>query len=224
MGQNKKPFIKRVIDHLKAKHRAKKETSYRKRHTASINRKWREMNPHNHTVPAHKWYEKYFPIDRVHVGANSYGPIRVEQFSQNDGQLYIGAFCSIASGVTFLLGGEHDYRNVSTYPFKFYYLHEAEALSKGDIVIDDDVWIGYDCLILSGVHLARGTVVAAGSVVVSSTEPYSIIGGNPAKLIKKRFSDKTIERLMKIDFSKWDEKFIMENMQRLYTHVEEGKK
>ena len=158
------------------------------------------------------------------MGANTYGPIRVEQFSQYDGQLYIGAFCSIAYNVTFLLGGEHDYRNVSTYPFKAYYLHEEEALPKGDIVIDDDVWIGYGCLILSGVHLARGTVVAAGSVVVSSTEPYSIIGGNPAKLIKKRFSDETIERLMKIDFSKWDEKFIVNNIERLYTHVEERTK
>lgn len=195
----------------------------RMRHVAEINRKWRKMNPHNHTRPAHKWNEQYFPVDKVHVGANSYGPIRVKQFSPNDGQLYIGAFCSIAANVTFLLGGEHDYRNVSTYPFKAYYLHEAEALSKGDIVIDDDVWIGFGCLILSGVHLARGTVVAAGSVVVSSTEPYSIVGGNPAKLIRKRFSDATIARLMKINFSRWDEEFIVKNIDRLYTHVEEEK-
>ena len=166
------------------------------------------------------WRRGYFPIDSVHVGANSYGPLRVIPFSQYDGQLYIGAFCSIAGGVTFLLGGEHDYRNVSTYPFKAYYLQEGEALSKGDIVIDDDVWIGYGCIILSGVHLARGTVVAAGSVVVSSAEPYSIIGGNPARLIKKRFTDETIGRLMKIDFSTWDEEFIVNNIERLYTHVD----
>lgn len=210
----KKSIFKRIEEKIK------RREIYRRWHTHNLNHKWMRMNAHNHTCPAHQWYEIDFPIERVHVGAETYGPLRVLQFSQYDGQLYIGSFCSIAAGVTFLLGGEHDYRNVTTYPFKAYYLHETEALSKGDIVLDDDVWVGFGATILSGVHLARGTVVAAGSVVVSSSEPYSIIGGNPAKLIKKRFSDETIERLMKIDFSKWDEKFIMENMQRLYTLVE----
>ena len=187
----------------------------------SIKKKWRKMNAHNFTGVGHKWNESPFPLDKVHVRNYTYGSLNVTQYSQFDGQLYIGHFCSIAPEVRFLLGGEHDYRNISTYPFKFYFNNrETEAPSKGDIHVEDDVWIGTRCLILSGVTLARGTVVAAGSVVVKSTEPYSIIGGNPAKLIKKRFSDEKIAELMKIDFSTWDEKYVHEHLKELYTHVE----
>ena len=184
-----------------------------------IRKKWRKMNPHNYTNVGHKWNDVAFQLDKVHVGNYSYGSLHVTSYKYG-GQLYIGHFCSIASNVHFLLGGEHDYRNVSTFPFKYYFIHEREALSKGDIVVEDDVWIGTGCIILSGVHLGRGTVVAAGSVVVKSTEPYSIIGGNPAKLIKKRFSDEKIQEFMKIDYSTWDAKFIRDNIDQLYTHVE----
>ena len=76
------------------------------------------------------WRRGYFPIDSVHVGANTYGPLKVIPLNQYDGQLYIGAFCSISGGVTFLLGGEHDYHNVSTYPFKACYLQEGEATAS----------------------------------------------------------------------------------------------
>lgn len=178
------------------------------------------MNAHNITVVGHKWNEGAFPLDKVHVGNYTYGSLNVTKYSKFDGQLYIGHFCSIAPEVRFLLGGEHDYRNPSSFPFKYWFTGETEAPSKGDIIVEDDVWIGTRCLILSGVTLARGTVVAAGSVVVKSTEPYSIIGGNPAKLIKKRFSDEKIAELMKIDFSTWDEKYLHEHLNELYTHVE----
>lgn len=185
-----------------------------------VRRKWEAMNRHNHTGVGHKWDQTPFPLDKVHVGNYTYGPLHVEQYSQYDGQLYIGHFCSIAPEVKFLLGGEHDYRNISTFPFKYWFNHETEAPSKGDIHVEDDVWIGTRCLILSGVTLARGTVVAAGSVVVKSTEPYSIVGGNPAHLIKKRFSEETIAELMKIDFSQWDEKYVRDHIEQLYTHME----
>ena len=197
----------------------KRQYELRKR-AYKIRHKWEDMNRHNHTSVGHRWDEAPFPLDKVHVGNYTYGSLHVTQYSQYDGQLYIGHFCSIAPEVRFLLGGEHDYRNPSSFPFKYWFTGETEAPSKGDIIVEDDVWIGTRSLILSGVTLARGTVVAAGSVVVKSTEPYSIVGGNPAHLIKKRFSDETIAKLMQIDFSKWDEKYVLDNMERLYTHIE----
>lgn len=183
-------------------------------------RKWRKMNKHNFTICDNAENESLFPINKVHVGKYSYGPLRVIPYSEYDSDLYIGNFCSIAGNVTFLLGGEHQYNYISTYPFKAIFLREGEAQSKGDIIVEDDVWIGYGATILSGVTLARGTIVAAGSVVVKSTEPYSIIGGNPAKLIKKRFSETTIEKLMRISFNGWDEKYIQKNINSIYKELE----
>lgn len=183
-------------------------------------RKWRVRNKHNHTYCANSIKDSLFPLDKVHVGEYTYGPLRVIPYSIYDADLYIGNFCSIASDVCFLLGGEHDYHHLSTYPFKAMLLGQDEAISKGDIIIEDDVWIGRSSIVLSGVTLARGTIVAAGSVVVKSTEPYSIVGGNPAILIKKRFTKSTIDKLMRIPFNNWDEKYILENLDKIYEELE----
>ena len=98
-------------------------------------------------------------------------------------------------------------------------LHQEvqEATTKGKIELEDDVWIGKDAVIMSGVILRRGTVVAAGSVVTKSTEPYTIVGGNPARLIRKRFDDKTIQQLLSVDFNKLTETFIRRNIDKLYS-------
>lgn len=181
-----------------------------------VRRKWSQRNPHNYTVCANRKNEVLFPIDKVRVGNYTYGPLRVMSYGISDGCLYIGNFCSIARDVCFLLGGEHDYRNMSTYPFKHFFRGESEAMSKGDIIVEDDVWIGHGATIVSGVVLSRGTVVAAGSVVVKSTEPYSIVGGNPARLIKKRFPESVICKLEKIPFEKWDREYIINNMDEIY--------
>ena len=137
------------------------------------------------------------------VGKFTYGPLNVKSYGSNDEFLEIGDFCSIADGVKFILGGEHKFNTFSTYPFRriFFDNNYTETFSKGPIIVEDDVWIGTDALMLSGVKLSRGTVVAAGSVVVKSTEPYSIVGGNPAKLIKKKFDYKIIEQLINFDFN-----------------------
>ena len=105
-------------------------------------------------------------------------------YSSKDAGLSIGSFCSFAEGVTFMLGGGHRYDTPLTFPFAVIFENVEESISKGRIVVEDDVWIGANAIIMSGVTLSKGTIVATGSVVTKNTEPYSIVGGVPAKLIR----------------------------------------
>ena len=105
----------------------------------------------------------------------------------------------------------------STYPFKVMVLGEKrEAWSKGPIIVEDDVWIGTRAIILSGVRIGKGAVIAAGTVVTKDIPPYAIVGGNPAKIIKFRFEQDVINELMKVDFAKIDKNFISTNIDLLY--------
>ena len=176
---------------------------------------WRKANPHNDTVMG-----ICFGISDVNVGDFTYGILNV--VSHNSGaKLTIGCFCSIASNVTFILNGEHRTDCLSTFPFKAHCIKnpEPEAVSKGDITIDDDVWIGTGAIIMSGVHIKRGAVIAAGAVVTKDVEAYSIVGGIPAKTIKKRFDEKTIRKLMAVDFRKLDRVTIEKHIEDLYTPI-----
>lgn len=96
-------------------------------------------------------------------------------------------------------------------------LHEAG--SKGNIVIDDDVWIGQNAIILSGVHIGQGAVIAAGAVITKDVPPYAIVGGVPAKIIKYRFSEDVIKLLLTIDFSKLTKNLIREHINELYSSI-----
>ncbi len=183
---------------------------------------WRYMNKNNHTTIGNKINEIDFPIDKVTVGKHSYGVLCVYNFGAIGERLNIRNYCSIASGVKFILGGNHNINTFSTYPFRHFFNNEKyEALSRGEINVEDDVWIGTNAIILSGVTLAKGTIVAAGSVVTKSTIPYSIVGGNPAKLIKKRFDESLINTLIDIDFDKIDEKKIPRLLLELYSPLNE---
>lgn len=99
---------------------------------------------------------------------------------------------------------------------------KLEAVSKGDITIEDDVWIGYGATILSGVKIGQGAVIAAGAVVTRDVPPYAIAGGVPAKVIKWRFPQAIIDKLVKIDFSKLDEKMVRKHIDELYEKVDEN--
>lgn len=158
---------------------------------------WHKRNKHNDTT-----LKNLFNIDCVEVGNYTYGYLFVMS-SGNDAKLKIGNFVSIATDVKFLLRGEHALNTISTFPIRVKVLCEGEdeSFAKGDIVVDDDVWIGQNALVLSGVHIGQGAVIAAGSVVTKDVEPYTIVAGNPARVIKKRFSDEIINELLKIDFS-----------------------
>ena len=126
-------------------------------------------------------------------------------------RLVIGKFCSIASGVRFIMGpANHRTSSVTTYPFHVFggawAQHTPDHLSelpfKGDIVVGNDVWIGQDSLILPGVHIGDGAVIAARSVVSRDVPPYGVAGGNPARVRKKRFGEALIQILLELRW--WD--------------------
>lgn len=176
---------------------------------------WRRENGHNFTELT-PWTNP----TRVVAGRGTYGTISAVFSNEGNESLRIGSFCSIAPEVQFIVASEHPYRTLSTYPFDVKYGGRSKhAMSKGDIVVGDDVWIGMRAIICSGVRIGQGAVVAAGAVVTKDVEPYAIVGGNPAKLIKYRFSEKVRERLMCVDFSKLDAADVLRRTETLRTEV-----
>lgn len=168
---------------------------------------WRKYNAHNNT-----YLNSFFDFEKVKVGNYTYGPLNIMCWNDEKEHLSIGSFCSIASGVVFILGGNHNMNSISTFPFRhFLYGDNSEAFTKGEIIIGDDVWIGTNSIVLSGVTIGQGSVVAAGSVVTKSFPPYSVIGGNPAKLIKKRLSDNLIDEAVSLNYQKITKDFILAN-------------
>jgi acetyltransferase-like isoleucine patch superfamily enzyme len=139
-----------------------------------------------------------FDLCKVDAGDFSYGPLNVMCWNNPLEHLSIGRFVSVASEVIFMLGGNHDYRGLSTYPFESLVIRERADIpwTKGPIRVGDDVWIGQRATVLSGVSLGQGAIVGAGSVVTRNVEPYAIVAGNPAMMIKQRFSDEVVAELL----------------------------
>lgn len=181
-------------------------------------RRWRKSNPNNFTNA-----EDLFDPTLVEVGDCTYGGLRVLTYNK-DNKLRIGKFCSIAQDVMFILSGEHYTNHISSYPYKVWIMNEKqEGASKGNIIVDDDVWIGFRSTILSGVHIGQGAIVAAGSVVTKDVPPYSIVGGVPAKVLKYRFEPEIVEELLKIDYSRLTDEMIKEHIDELYTDLKSVK-
>ncbi len=135
-------------------------------------------------------------------------------------RLIIGKFCALARGVKFIMNGaNHKMNGFSTYPF-FAFQNGWENVSpqpgelpyKGDTIVGNDVWIGYEAVIMPGVTVGDGAIVAAKSVVVSNVAPYTIVGGNPAKCIRQRFSDEIIQSLVEIAWWNWKIEKITRNL------------
>lgn len=142
----------------------------------------------------------------------------------NHDKLIIGKFCSIACGAKFLFNSaNHAMASLSTYPFPLFFEEwrlEKKNVSKawdnkGDIIVGNDVWIGYEAVILAGVTIGDGAIIGTCAVVTKDVPPYTIVGGIPAKPIRKRFSDETIAELIKIKWWDWSEEKIAKNIQAI---------
>ncbi|MBN9164341.1 MAG: type B chloramphenicol O-acetyltransferase [Myxococcales bacterium] len=126
-------------------------------------------------------------------------------------KLIIGSFCSIGTGVSFIMAGNQGHRLDWASTFPFFYMKEEPAFAEatdgyrgaGDTVIGNDVWIGAEAMIMAGVRVGDGAVIASRAVVTKDVEPYAIVGGNPAKLIRKRFGDDDIAKLLEMAWWSW---------------------
>jgi len=133
-------------------------------------------------------------------------------------KLHIGSYCSIGSGAVFMMAGNQGHKKewISTFPFYFQaniFKESKNGFEKtGDTIIGNDVWIGSEAMIMSGVTIGDGAIIAARAVVTKDVEPYSIVGGNPAVVIKKRFEDKEIKQLLSMKWWTWDEEKVKEAM------------
>lgn len=139
----------------------------------------------------------------------------------NGDKLKVGKFCSIACGAKFLFtSANYTMHSISTYPFPIFFeewgLDVTNITSawdnKGDIVIGNDVWIGYEAIVLSGVTIGDGAIIGTRAVVTKDVPPYTIVGGIPAKPIRKRFSDEVISKLLELQWWNWPENRIKENI------------
>lgn len=143
------------------------------------------------------------------------------QYPINHDRLVIGKFCSIACGARFLFNSaNHAMDSLSTYPFPLFYAAWGLARenvtdawdNKGDIIVGNDVWIGYEAVILAGVTIGDGAIIGARAVVTKDVPPYTIVGGVPAKPIRKRFSDETISMLSALRWWDWPPEHIAKNI------------
>ena len=139
----------------------------------------------------------------------------------NHDRLVIGKFCSIACGAKFLFtSANHTMRSLSTYPFPLFFeewgLDKTDVTqawdNKGDIVVGNDVWIGYEAVILAGVTIGDGAIIGARAVVTKDVAPYTIVGSVPAKLIRRRFSDEIIAQLESMQWWNWPRERITRNI------------
>lgn len=136
-------------------------------------------------------------------------------------KLIIGRFCAIARGVRFIMNGaNHKMSGISTYPFQIFGSGWEKVMPapgdlpyKGDTVVGNDVWIGYEALVMPGVRIGDGAIVSSRSVVTSDVEPYTIVGGNPAKPIRRRFAPEQVATLLEIAWWDWPIETITEHLE-----------
>ena len=145
----------------------------------------------------------------------------------NHERLIIGKFCSIASGTKFLFNcANHTLKSLSTYTFPLFYedwdLNKSDVATawdnKGDIVIGNDVWIGYEEIVMAGIHIGDGAIIASRAVVTKDVPPYTIVGGVPARTIRKRFDEETVRKLEALKWWDWP----LEKIRRYLPYIKNG--
>lgn len=168
----------------------------------------------------------------ISVGKHTYGDGNIKIHSLGEGsKISIGSFCSIASNCNIYLSGNHRIDWITTYPFPAFkniwpnasnvlftkpseqsMMASVECYGNGNVIIGNDVWIGDNVTIMSGLTIGDGAVIAANSHVVKNVESYSIVGGNPAKIIKYRFDKDTIDKLLQLKWWEWNDEKINQNI------------
>jgi len=184
-----------------------------------FDREWRRRNKHNFTVVG----KRMFPIDMVCVGKMSYGMLNVQSnFKNLEKKLIIGNYVSLASDTTFMLDVNHQSRTITSYPLKSKLIAPTplDAISKGSIIIEDEVWIGSNAIIFSGLTIGKGAIVGTGSIVTKNVPPYAIVGGNPARIIRYKFSEEIIEILKSINLVDFPKEWIIKNIEVFYKEIE----
>ncbi|MGW2491399.1 CatB-related O-acetyltransferase [Streptomyces sp. NPDC001606] len=189
-----------------------------------------------HPLPGHDRVVLLRPLvtdPRIEVGEYTYydDPDGATDFERRNvlygygpERLVIGKYCAIAAGTRFLMAGAaHPTMGVSTFPFTMFGGSWTERTldlvtgmpSRGDTVIGNDVWIGYQALIMPGVRIGDGAIIAAGAVVTTDVEPYTVVGGNPARPIRRRYDDADIERLLRAAWWDWPVERVTEHLRTI---------
>ena len=177
-------------------------------------KEWRKRNKQNQTVPMN-----IFPMESVEVGTGTYGEIHILSYFPPIEKLTIGNYVALASNVHFILSGNHQTETLFTYPIRSTLegKHcQTDSRSKGPIIVEDEVWIGYGATILSGVTIGKGSIIAAGAVVTHDIPPYAIVGGNPARLIRYRVAEEIIPIIKNVCLNKLSSTQITTLIDELY--------
>lgn len=181
-------------------------------------------------MPPKPWSEAW--LERrgmLVIGRHSYAPPSfVRMFEGDSVRVTIGSFCSLATGVEIMPGGNHRTDTVTTYPLRRRLNREGmgeadpdsieaagQPWSKGDVTIGNDVWIGQGAKILGGLSISDGAIVAAWSVVTKSVPPYTIVAGAPARVVRQRFPPEIVESLLRIRWWEWEDSVIVERIDEL---------
>ena len=154
-------------------------------------------------------YKRLISSKVLSVGNYTYGKPNIIYDKHTNAKVKIGKFCSIAEGVTIFTGSNHNVNWITTYPLRIMLNLEGKYAdghpsTKGDVIIGNDVWIASNVTILSGVKIGDGAVIAANTIVSKNILPYSVVGGNPQRLLKMRFEQNDIDKLLEIKWWNWD--------------------
>jgi chloramphenicol O-acetyltransferase type B len=163
------------------------------------------------------------PKGQVEIGKYIIGYPKILSWRTDD-KLKIGKFCMFAHNVIVLAGGEHNLETVTCYPLRDCFQlpndNNTDSASKGPVIIGNDVWIGAGAIVLSGITISDGAIIGAGSVVTHNVPPYAIVAGNPARIVRFRFSNSQIDKLLKIAWWNWSEDKIKANINDFYDDID----
>ncbi|WP_420873785.1 CatB-related O-acetyltransferase [Nocardia huaxiensis] len=186
--------------------------------------------PHAHRTV---FLKPHVESENIQVGDYTYfdDPVAATEFETTNvlyafgpEKLIIGKYCAIATGTRFIMAGaNHATQGVSTFPFTIFGGTWAEETmdiitsipSKGDTVVGNDVWFGYNTLIMPGVTIGDGAIIATGAVVTADVPPYTIVGGNPAQVVKQRYSDADVARLLRAAWWNWPVELVTEHVRAI---------